>query len=196
LEAAKLFELLEQQVIPEFYDRDPTGIPHTWLNRVRASMSRLTPQFSSNRMLREYVDTIYTPASASVRRRLDNGGKLAAELEEWHALLRQGWKGIRFGDVQVTRLDPHWHFEAQVYFGDVEPDHVRVELYADPVNEFERPTRIVMRRQDAIPGAVKGFLFLADCPSSSPAHRFTPRVVPFHPETSMPLEESLILWKQ
>jgi len=196
VEAAGLYELLEQQVIPEFYDRDHTGIPHAWLNRVRASMSRLTPQFSSNRMLREYVDTIYYPASASLRRRIGNGGKLAAELEEWHARLRQGWRGIRFGDLHVTRIDSSWHFEAQVYFGDCEPDDVRVELYADPVNECDRPTRIVMRRQEAIPGAVKGYLFLADCPSTCPAHRFTPRIVPFHPEASVPLEESLILWKQ
>jgi len=196
VEAAGLYELLEQQVIPEFYDRDHTGIPHAWLNRVRASMSRLTPQFSSNRMLREYVDTIYYPASASLRRRIENGGKLAAELEEWHARLRQGWSGIRFGDLHVTRIDSYWHFEAQVYFGDCEPDDVRVELYADPVNECDRPTRIVMRRQEAIPGAVKGYLFLADCPSTCPAHRFTPRIVPFHPEASVPLEESLILWKQ
>ena len=131
-------------------------------------MSRLTPQFSGNRMVREYVDTIYVPASASLRRRSENGGKLAAELEEWHALLRQGWKGIRFGDVAVTGLAPHWHFEAQVYFGELDPDHVHVELYADPVNEHEQSTRIVMRRQEAIPGAVNGYLFLADCPLTRP----------------------------
>jgi starch phosphorylase len=196
VEATRLYEILEQEVIPEFYDRDHAGIPQSWLTRIRASMSRLTPQFSGNRMVREYVDAIYTPASASVRRRLDHGGKLAAELEEWHALLRQGWKGIRFGDVQVTRLDSHWHFEAQVYFGECDPDHVHVELYADPLNEREQPTRIIMRRQETIPGAVKGYLFLADCPSSRPAHHFTARIVPFHPEARVPIEESLILWKR
>lgn len=195
-EATRLYELLEQQVIPEFYDRNHAGIPHAWLRRIRASMSRLTPQFSGNRMVREYVDTIYAPASTLLKHRLENGGKLAAELEEWHAQVRQGWKGIRFGDVQVTRLDPHWHFEAQVYFGEFDPDHVQVELYADPVNEHEQPTRIVMRRQEAIPGAMKGYLFLADCPSTRPAHHFTPRIVPFHPEARVPLEEALILWQR
>jgi len=195
VEATRLYELLEQQVIPEFYDRNHAGIPHAWLNRVRASMSRLTPQFSSNRMLREYVDTIYAPASVALRRRLDNGGKLAAELEEWHARVRQDWRGIRFGALQVTKRDSSWLVEVQVYFGDAEPDHVHVELYADPVNECDRPTRVVMRRQDAIAGAVKGYLFLAECPSTRPAHHFTPRIVPFHPEATVPLEESLILWK-
>lgn len=195
-EATRLYELLEQQVIPEFYDRDRAGLPKAWLKRIRASMSRLTPQFSGNRMVREYVDTIYAPANVSVKHRFENEGKLAAELEEWHAQLRQGWKGIRFGDVQVTRLNLHWHFEAQVYFGDCEPDHVQVELYADPLDEGEQPSRIAMRRQEAIPGAVNAYLFLAECLSTRPAHHFTPRVVPFHPKALVPIEAPLILWQR
>jgi starch phosphorylase len=195
VEAARLYEILEHHIIPEYYDRNHAGIPRAWLNRIRASMSRLTPQFSGNRMVREYVERLYRPASEALRRRLENGGKLAAELEDWHVRLRDGWKGIRFGDVHVTRTDPYWHFEVQVYVGEVEPDQIHVELYADPLNEHERPVRLVMRRQEAIPGAVKGYLFLADCPSTRPADHFTPRVVPFHPEALVPLEGSLILWK-
>lgn len=196
VEATRLYELLEQQVIPEFYNRDHTGIPQSWLRRIRASMSRLAPQFSSNRMVREYVEKLYHPATEALSRRLDNGGKLAVELEQWHARLQEGWKGIRFGDMHVTRTDPSWHFEVQVYFGDVEPDQAHVELYADPLNEHERPICIVMRREEAIPGTVKGYLFVVDCPSSRPANHFTPRIVPFHPEAHVPLEEPLILWKQ
>lgn len=196
VEATRLYEILEQQVIPEYYDRNHAGLPHAWLNRIRTSMSRLTPQFSGNRMVREYVQNLYRPAAEALSRRLDNGGKLAVELEQWHARLQEGWKGIRFGDMHVTRTEPYWHFEVQVYFGDFEPDGVQVELYADPLDERERPTRIIMRRQDAIPGAVHGYLFTADCPSTRPAHHFTPRIVPFHPEAGVPLEESFILWKQ
>ncbi|MDP1768908.1 MAG: alpha-glucan family phosphorylase [Nitrospirota bacterium] len=196
VEATKLYELLEQQVVPEFYDRDHAGIPHAWLTRIRASMSRLTPQFSSNRMVREYVDTIYSAASVSVGRRLENGGKLAAELEAWHARVGQGWREIRFGDLQITSQGNHWHFEVPVYFGDLEPDQVRVELYADPLNDGDRPTHIAMRQVRTIPGAVHGYLFQAEGPSTRPANHFTPRIVPFHPEAMVPLEESLILWKQ
>jgi starch phosphorylase len=196
VEATRLYELLEQQVVPEFYDRDHAGIPHAWLMRIRASMSRLTPQFSSNRMVREYVDRIYSAASASVSRRLENGGKLAAELEAWHARIGQGWREIRFGDLRVTSQGNRWHFEVPVYFGDLEPDQVRVELYADPLNDGDRPTRIAMQQVRTIPGAVHGYLFRAEGPSTRPANHFTPRIVPFHPEAIVPLEESLVLWKQ
>jgi starch phosphorylase len=195
MEATSFYEILEQQIIPEFYERDHTGIPHAWVSRIRTSMSRLTPQFSSNRMVREYVEKLYCPALASLSRRLGERGKLAAELEQWDTRLRAGWQGLRFGNVQVTRVEPHWYFEVQVYFGDVQPDCVRVELYADPLNEQEQPTRILMRRQAAIPGAVNGFFFLGDCPADRPADHFTPRIVPFHPEATVPLEEPLILWQ-
>jgi starch phosphorylase len=195
-EATRLYELLEQQVIPQFYDRDRAGLPNVWLSRIRASMARLTPQFSGNRMVREYVDTIYVPASASLKQRLENGGKLAADLEEWQARLRENWHGIRFGDVQITRLDPHWHFEAQIYFGEIKPDQVQVELYADPLQVHEDPIRIIMQRQGVIPGAVHAYLFQADCLSARPADHFTVRIVPFHPAARVPIEEQLILWQR
>lgn len=195
-EATRLYEILEQEVIPEFYDRNHGGIPRSWLKRIRASMARLTPQFSSNRMAREYVETIYLPASAGLRRRTANGAKLAIELEEWHARLREGWGGVRFGDVQVTKTGERWHIEAQVYFGDLEPNRVRVELYADPLNDNESPTRIAMCQREVILGSVNGYVYVADCPSTRPAHHFTPRIVPFHPDALIPLEESLIVWKR
>jgi starch phosphorylase len=194
-ETASLYDTLEQKIIPEYYDRNHVGFPRAWLTRLRASMSRLTPQFSSNRMVREYIERLYSPALDALIRRLAEGGKLAVELEEWHVRLQESWRGIRFGDVQVTKAGPSWRFEVQVYLGDCEPDQAQVELYADPLHEHEHPVRIVMRREEAIPGAVKGYLFLADCPSTRPASHFTPRIVPFHPEARVPLEASLILWK-
>lgn len=196
VEATRLYEILERHVISEFYDRDHAGIPSAWLNRIRASMSRLTPQFSGNRMVQEYVETLYLPAMEALSRRLEQGAKVAVELEAWHGRLQEGWSGVRFGEVRVTRTGSAWHFEVHVYCGDLEPDQVRVELYADPLSARDLPTRLVMRRADAIPGAVHGYLYLADCLSTRPAHHFTPRVVPFHPEACVPLEESLILWKQ
>ena len=150
VEATRLYEILEQQVIPEFYERDRAGVPKNWLKRIRASMARLTPQFSSNRMVREYVERLYLPASGALRRRIANDAKLARELEEWQSLVREGWAGVRFGDVQVMKIEEHWHVEAQVYSGDLDPNRVQVELYADPPDDTEPPTRMVdvSRRSD------------------------------------------------
>ena len=69
VEAAQLYVLLERHIIPEFYDRDPQGIPVPWIGRMGAAMAQLTPRFSSNRMMRDYVEQLYLPATARFRRR-------------------------------------------------------------------------------------------------------------------------------
>ena len=61
-EAEALYNLLEQEVVPEFYTRDPNGIPTAWVARMRESMARLTPRFSANRTVREYTEQYYLPA--------------------------------------------------------------------------------------------------------------------------------------
>lgn len=195
-EAANFYDTLEREIIPEFFERDHVGIPHRWLSRIRASMSRLTPQFSSNRMVREYVERIYRPATHAVRRRLTDGGKLAAELEAWQAELQEGWTTLRFGDLYIAKQGASWHFDVQIYLGTIPPESVQVELYADPATADDLPTRLVMERQSAIAGAVNAYLFSADCPSLRPSHHFTPRILPFHAAASIPIEASLILWKQ
>ena len=74
IEAAQLYDLLENQVIPEFYSRDENDIPRAWVARVRESMARLTPIYSANRSVREYVEGCYLPAAAAYRRRSQNKG--------------------------------------------------------------------------------------------------------------------------
>jgi len=56
-----LFDLLGNEVIPLFYDRGPDNIPHRWLQRVKTSMQNLIPQFTAERMLRDYVTNLYAP---------------------------------------------------------------------------------------------------------------------------------------
>lgn len=193
-EASALYDVLERRIIPEYYDRDAVGLPRRWLARIRSSMSQLTPRFNSNRMVREYVERLYRPATEALHQRLASGVKLARELDEWSIRLRENWNGIRFGDVAVGSKGGRWIFEAQVYLGEIAPDQIQVQLYTDALYGDDSPNWIIMERQQPIAGAVNGHVFVADCPATRPSQEFTPRVVPFHPEAFIPLEESLILW--
>jgi glycogen phosphorylase len=65
-DAAALYDLLEQQVLPAFHDRDADGLPRSWLARIRASMRTLAPAFCAGRMLDDYVQQIYAPATTSI----------------------------------------------------------------------------------------------------------------------------------
>jgi starch phosphorylase len=195
MEASHLYEILEQQVVPEFYDRDADGIPRHWVRRVRASMSKLTSQFSSTRMMREYVEQKYLPAAKAYHRRAADGARVARELAQWSALLEEDWASIRFGQLDAFEHEGAWRFQLQVYFGDVSHDHVRVELFTD-CTDGGSPLLVPMKRRGPMVGTVNCDLFEADVPADRPREHYTPRVVPHHPDAFVPIEANQILWAQ
>ena len=192
-ETEQLFELLEQQVVPEFYARDADGIPRAWVERIRASLSRLTPRFSSNRMLAEYLDRLYLPAAESYRRRTDQHLKLARELRTWMHDLHHHWSGIHWGNLEVATSGDRHQFAVQVYLGEIRPESVTVELYAEP-----RPGspigRHPLHRDRQLSGAAGGYLYVGNVPAGRAPTDYTPRVVAAHPEAAVPLEARFIAW--
>ncbi len=194
LQAIRLYDTLEHEIIREFYDRDASGIPRDWLKRVRNSMARLTPSFSSNRMMLEYIEKFYIPAAKALRRRAENGGKLAVQIEEWHEALTENWRCLRFGQVSVANVAGSWHFEAQVFFGDLDASLVEVQIYADPEDDGH-PIRVAMDRKESIHGTINAFLFRGEIPSKRPQAHFTLRIIPRHPEAVTPSEMPMIVWQ-
>jgi len=79
-EADALYDLLEREVVPEFYARDASGIPAAWLERMRESMARLTPCFSGSRTVREYAEEHYLPAAAACRARAAKNGAIGRKI--------------------------------------------------------------------------------------------------------------------
>ncbi len=131
VEAEALYDLLEQQVIPEFYNRNEKGIPGSWVERIRKSMAQLTPRFSANRTVREYTEKYYLPLAATYQSRSADKGKIANRLWIGCNALQQNWSTIQFGELKVeTEGDMHI-FEAEVYLNSLDPNAVLVELYAD-----------------------------------------------------------------
>ena len=192
-DARELYRLLEQEVVPMFYDRDASGIPRAWVARMRASMARLAPQFSTNRMVREYMERLYLPAIGTYRKRCCDSGAAARSLRAWETTLRAHWQGVHWGNVTVSETSGQWQFQVQLYLGDIPPEFVQVQLYAEPLeDEVECAT---MRRGELIPGAINGYMYQCTVAASRPAEHFTPRVVPYHPEANVPAELALIGWR-
>jgi len=192
-DAQDLYTALEQQVVPEFYDRDERGIPRRWLARIRASMAGLAPTFSSNRMVREYAERVYVGAAERFHERVDGGARLAKELRAWQQALESHWNEIRVGKSDFATRQGAIDFKVSVDLGRVPPDAVRVELFADtPGDEppFLRPMEPV---KDA-PTSPNGLLFAATVVTSRPASDFTVRVVPDRRGVRVPAEMALIHW--
>jgi starch phosphorylase len=194
-EAVALYNLLEEQVVPEFYARDANGIPTAWVARIRESMARLTPRYSANRAVREYTERYYLPALAAYRERAADKGALGAQMADWRHALERRWAGLRFGEVKIQSAPQQHTYELQVFLDEIEPDAVRLELYADGDNEHG-PVRQEMARVRRLVGSVNGFVYRASVPATRPATDYTPRVVPYFPHAAVPLEASQILWQK
>ena len=194
-EAKTLYDLLERQVVPEFYTRDQNGIPTAWVARMRESMARLTPRFCANRVVREYTEQYYLPAVAAYEERVAEKGALAVQILKWRHTLERKWSGLRFGQVSVGTAGDEHAFEVQAFLDETDPDAVRLELYADP-NGSGSPVRQAMTRERQLVGSVNGYLYTARVPATRPATDYTPRIVPHFPQVPVPLEADQILWQR
>lgn len=194
-EAEALYELLEREVIPEFYTRDENGIPTAWVARMRESMARLTPRFSASRTVREYTEQHYLPAADAYLARVADKGALGRQLHAWQHTLEQQWPTLRLGNVKVTNLDQQHLFDVQIYFGDLDPSSVCVEIYADEANG-EPPTNLEMQRDRQLMGVANSYAYRVAVSTNRPATDYTVRVIPRHEGVAVPLENSQILWQR
>jgi starch phosphorylase len=194
-EAAMLYDLLEHEVIPEFYARDGQGIPKAWVARMRESMARLTPGFSADRTVREYTEQHYLPAAAALRLRVANAGASGRQLVDWRHNLDQKWASLRFGELKAEGKGGEHVFNVQVYLNDIDPKSVRVELYADGVNGGN-PDRQEMKLVRPLVGATGGYDYIAAVSAIRPAGDYTARVIPYCDGSAIPLESARILWQR
>ncbi|AOU97675.1 alpha-glucan phosphorylase [Acidihalobacter yilgarnensis] len=188
-EAKNLYRLLEEEIVPLFYTRDQAGIPPPWVARIRESMARLTPAYSSNRMLREYVEHYYLPQSRAIAARQADNARLGTELEAWHRRLKAHWGGLRIGDLSWKQEGNGWRADVQVYLDDLGPDDIAVELYAEP-NSCHR-----LQRMEPLAGAIHGYRYSTTLSADCTPDDYTARIVPTHPAASVPLEATEILWQ-
>jgi len=193
-EADQLYAILEQQVVPEFYNRNGKGIPTAWISRMRESMAQLTPQFSADRTVRQYTEEHYLPASTAYRERAANKGEKGKQISDQLHTLEQKWNSIHFGEVRCETFENQHHFTVQVYFKDLDPSMVRVELFADGING-DAPIVLEMTRGAKSDDSANGYQYTASIDISRLASDYTARVIPSIPNISVPLEISNILWQ-
>jgi starch phosphorylase len=101
LESNALYDLLENNVRARFYERGPDGLPPRWLEMVRHDLSSLGPQVLASRMVRDYVNQLYTPAAVSSRAMCATDYAASKDLAAWRATLGQRWSSVRVGHVET-----------------------------------------------------------------------------------------------
>jgi starch phosphorylase len=99
-EASELLGLLENQVVPIYYDRNSQGYSEEWVRMSKASMKSIIPNFNAQRMIKDYVANLYGPASRQNRLLSANNRKAAFELATWKAKVKRAWP-----TVSIRRID-------------------------------------------------------------------------------------------
>jgi len=193
-EAEELYRLLEAEVVPCFYNRNEKGIPLGWVARMRTSMSELTPAFSSNRMVREYVERIYMPAIEASAKRQANDAQIAKQISQWRKSMEMLWPQLSMHNFVFENTGAHKHvFRVDLQLGAVNLGAVEVQLYADSVSDGPHEVHI-MTRVKVVDAPTNTYRYEASIKTSRPPTDFTPRVIPALSDAMVPLEAPQILW--
>jgi len=158
-------------------------------------MASLTPRFSADRTVREYTEKHYLPAALAYRERAADKGAAGGQMVEWQHATQRVWPTLRFGEMKVDTNAGQHVFEVEAYLNDLDPDAVRVELYADGRNG-DGAVRQEMERVRPSAGAGGGYVYRAQVPAIRPATDYTARLIPHRAGVAIPLEATAILWQR
>ncbi|MGO9239323.1 MAG: alpha-glucan family phosphorylase [Bryobacteraceae bacterium] len=202
VESRALYHLLEHEVVPLFYDRDSKGIPRGWIAKMKASMKKLTPVFSTNRMVAEYAEKFYIPAHARHLRLAEDRGKRVLPLVEWRKRVRDHGAEVKIADISSDQargvvVGAKFKVTARVVLGGIGPGDVQVQLYygnVDSEGQIEAGQKAAM---SLIETTASDFVYQGEveCRNSGSCG-YTVRVVPFNPDAILPYELPWIVWAQ
>ncbi len=220
-DARSLYEVLQDEVVPLYYDRDPTGLPVRWIARAKRSMATLIPAFNTRRMLGNYVEGLYRPAAAQGRRLAADEARGALRLAEWRARVASAWPkvGLRAASPWPARVGfgEQVGMRVAVQLNGLDPGDVRLELLltrelpdgpheppaltsfgADAARHLVRDGReaaIELFRPTGERAADGAHLFASECtPPWCGRLGAVVRVVPYHELLSHPYELGLMRW--
>jgi len=202
VESEALYHLLENDVVPLFYDRDLAGIPHGWVAKAKTSMKTLSPLFSTNRMVTEYTERFYLPAGRRYVRLVADSAARIRPMVAWRKRLHSHGSQVKIVQVDAERAEDFvvgskLKITARVFLGEVLPSDVRVQLYSGRVNpegEILSGTATDMELRSGSGGdhVYEGVL---EC-SESGSCGFSVRVVPYHEDAVLPYEMAWMTWAE
>jgi starch phosphorylase len=203
VESSALYDLLESDVVPVFYGRAADGLPRAWIARMKRSMRLLTPAFSTNRMLWEYAERYYVPATHCLERMTADEYARARQLAAWRAAIRRSWGAVRVESVEdvhpgTRRVGEGFGLAVVVCLGAVQPADVAVEACFGPLTaarEIERAKPVALALERSLGSGRHRYVGSIPCQRSG-MQGFTVRVRPSHPEACELMTTGLVRWWQ
>jgi glycogen phosphorylase len=196
-EAATLFAILENQVVPRFYDRGRDGVPREWVSMVLQAWATLGPKVTASRMVRDYSCDLYEPAAASSIHLAADGGQAARELAAWRERIDAAWDGVSITSVDVDAGAPRAgdtrRVRVTVELGGLSGDDVRVECVHGPVgHDGEFTSTEVVELAPTAPTVYGGEITIA----IAGTHGVSARVFPLHADLASPFDVGRMAWPE
>jgi starch phosphorylase len=201
VEAEALYNLLERDVVPTFFDRDASGLPRLWIDRIKESIETLCHYFNTNRMVAEYTDRFYVSASERFHQLTGDKMTRAKALATWKTRIQKEWSRVRVEKVDAklkkVQVGDEIHVQAWVCPGSLTPDDIKVELYLGRVDAGGEIVEAEATQMSFVKSTTKGrHLFeISGIPCcKSGLHGYTVRVLPQHPDLPDVFQPGLIVW--
>ncbi|HYP44479.1 MAG TPA: alpha-glucan family phosphorylase [Propionibacteriaceae bacterium] len=196
-EARALYDIIENEIVPRFYDVDGDGLPQRWIQMMRETVAGLGPKVLASRMVRDYTTKLYAPAAASARAVSETEGGAAA-LAGWKQHVRQAWPSVVVDHVEslageTLEVGADIHVSALVRLGDLTPDDIEVQLVTGRVDSEDRLTETRVNpfpRGTDVEGGLRRYEGTVQARRSG-SIGYTVRVVPHHPELASVAEMGL-----
>ena len=202
VESLALYEILEHDVIPAFYERGADGLPRRWIARMKSSIATLCPEFNMQRMVTEYATDFYLRSHERHQHLLAGNAAAARALAAWNQRIRDNWAQVAIESVDAlpeTELRSGGQVEvrARVRLGGLSCDEVSVELYLGMLDaDFEIcdaaavPMEMVSQAADGV------YIFAAHSAAcrESGMHGYTVRILPYHVDEPQQFLPGLIRW--
>ncbi len=197
-DAASIYDLLENEVTNDFYDRDSDGIPRAWVQRMKASISAFGPEFNTGRMVAEYATRAYAPAAQSWSDLNQDNLRLARDLASWLERVRGVWPKMKVRAVSESApvADGYSVATVQVDPGGLSPADLRIDavygaVSADGAMKPDGTARLafVSRGEDGV-CTYKGNIPVA----GGGRMGYAVRVLPEHPGLRDPFATELAHW--
>ena len=199
MDASSLYDLLEREIVPRFYDRSEGPVPRRWMERVRASISGLGDYVTAKRMVMDYVEKFYEPAAIGSGEMSADGYARARELAAWKNKMRTSWGDVRVidveGEVLAANVGERRDVAATVHIGRLDTGDVLVQLAhgrVGPSGEIVDPNMVGMVAGECSGGTCRyQGSFVAE---GAGLYGFAVRVVPSHSDLVNPMEMGFVAW--
>ncbi len=201
VESNAIYEMLEKEVVPLFYNRGTDRLPRQWIARMKASMSAICPKFNTNRMIHQYIERSYNPCAYRWLTLTADDFAKARELASWKSYIEEHWSSIRIDSVEMDeaaeiKVGGQVTVKTQVHLGALTPDDVAVETYlgvVDSQGSITDAVIVLMNCSESNGDNNYTFEGVITCRTSG-LHGYSVRILPRHKDLSNPHEMRLILW--